>query len=666
MKNVYALIDFCIKVLLITNAWIILYLSTNDYLYFRFPPHLNEIFFRSGLGNPEPFEILLYIIFSVSFVGVIWFYFQFINSSPLEKKNRIKSLLIITKVIIFLFLLILFIGKLGQFPLAGDIFPYKLQYSKNFYIIFFLFYLASIIFVTIQVSILQRVFGLKKIFLPLVYSLIILLITVLVFNPKFSLPYTEASLFFGPVREILSGKTIFTNIPSQYGFLSVILFALFNKVTHINFIYLPILITIMYVLEYFICFYLIFKISKSISLSLLGFFSIITINYLAATYGPQASPIRWFPIFFVIFLFYKFRKIDNKVLLILLPFLSLWNIDSGIFLVLGYVFTLFVFFLAKIINLKRLISAGIYLGISTIITLIIIEAGHLLFGFQPVDFLKLYHSVQKNAVLGMLMVPIEQQTYFWLVMLIYFSSIIYFFRDTKTKIPEKHGIESLVILLSSNLMLFASIYYVGRSMPHELLTISTFTVLTVFLLIGLIYNQLPAKLQSILLIIVFLTFISFPAFSRKEYIAEKLFDKYHKILNGRIFASEIDETVQKKYHQEASIINNSLKENEVLIVSADDTYLFYLTGKKNLLDADPGFALDTKSEMDLAIKRAVRRCPEKIAVDCTLLKKCPDYKVLSERLPSLPLILGEVEKKCAIKYQPNQCTDQLCIAERSK
>ncbi len=667
-------------------------------MYFLFPPHLKEVFYRSGLGNPEPFEIFSYVLLTVIFVLFFWLWnykgskipiFFDLGASSLQrtgshgvKKYGIENIGLILKIIILFFLLLLLLSKLGNFPLVGDVFPFKLLHSKLFYDIALIVYLAVVSFFILEIALLRKITKHRHI----LYLLVVIILTLITFVPHFQIGPIEGALFYGPTYEIAMGKTIFTQIPSQYGFLSILLFATIYKLTHLGFIYLPFLVWIMTVAEYFICFYLIYKVSKSAAFSLLGMFSILTVNYISGTYGAQGGPLRWLPIFLLLFLYYKFKRLESKSLIILLPLLVFWNIDSGIFLILGYFFTLFIFFLTKLISIKKLFFTVTGFIISMAVFIVAIEAVHLVLGYQMVDFLKIYHSVQKNAVIGMLMVPIGDQTYFWLFTLLYFASVIYFFSTQNAKIPvlsdlviprtiregshgaKKQGIEHFtnLILLSANLMLFASTYYVGRSMPHELITISVFAILTFFLLIGSLYSTMPTRIRLGLLLITFILFMAFPAFQRKEYITEKILDRIHSYGIGNIFSSRLDEDLTKLYAKDIPFIKQEMKDKKIVIISPDDTYLFYLTGKDNLLNIDPAFAIDMQSEMPVAVQSATEVCPEKIVIDCALAHRCQDFQPLTERLPALPFIQTEIEKKCGFSYQTGKCNEALCIAEHIK
>lgn len=660
-------IDCLIFALFVTNFWIILYTKSIDYLYYAFPPSVGEYFYSTIRANPEPFEILLYLVYSMLFVALIWFYQIYIKDFLKDFKQILERSQIYqtVKYAILIFLLLLFLGKLGSFPLKGDIYPFRPNLDHQLILTVFFLYLSFILFLTFQFSVLDKFFTRLKLFPHIFYILIGLFLLIFIFDKNSPLSLVDTSFFYGPAFEISSGKTILSQVPSQYGFLSIFLFALIYKITQINFLYLPILILLMYVMEYLLILYLILKVSKSVPFSLLGFFSLITVNYFSGNYGIQAGPLRWFPLFFLIFLFCKFKKIDSRGIIFTIPFLAFWAIDAGVALMAGYLLTLFILFLAKKIDLPRLLSSLFYLAISIIIFVALIQIGHLILGLQSVDFFELYQSIKKNAVLAMLMVPIGDHSYFWLFMLAYFSSVIYFLSNLKARIPELS-----ILILSANLMFFASIYYVGRSMPHELFTITPFLILTFFLLSGLLYRNLSAPTVKLTaLVFLFLISILFPAWHRKEYIASKIINKYQNriISESLIPGFQIEEAVKKTYLKEAEFINRNIKNDGAVILSPDDTYLFYLTKKKNLLNANPAVgAILLKSDMSPVLKNLSGSCPEKIVVDCSHFDKCPDYKTFITREPVLiQSVLNEIEKKCAFIYRPTLCSQKFCIAEKN-
>ncbi|OGK16199.1 hypothetical protein A2774_04970 [Candidatus Roizmanbacteria bacterium RIFCSPHIGHO2_01_FULL_39_12c] len=216
-------------------------------------------------------------------------------------------------------------------------------------------------------------------------------------------------------------------------------------------------------------------------------------------------------------------------------------------------------------------------------------------------------------------------------------------------------------------MLFASIYYVGRSMPHELYTISVFFFFNLFLLIAQVLRKFSSsKLTLTIAFILFILLIAYPAWQRKDFLSAKLINKYERIKQGKIFSADFDKSLIHAYSKETAMIKNQIKEIKTIIISADETFLFYLTKKKNLLSVNPVVGnIYSKSEMDNLINSLGSNCPHGIAVDCSLVGKCPSYETFSVGDPIiLSTLLQRIQAACQIIYQPTVCTDKICIISK--
>lgn len=657
--KIYYLFDFLIEALFLTNVWLIVYIKSIDYLNFKFPaPVVSTL--GNPMANPEAFEVPLYILLSILFVIVIWLrhnYFpKLFQTVSIFKFQTLHHPII--KFSLFFLLLFLWLKKLGVYPLAGDPYPYTVSANKLPIKLELIIYLGLIVFLILQTAILQKILKKKSLFIILVYGLIIFISALITFEPRFRLSPLDAAFFYAPAWEMVNAKALFTDVPSVYGFLSILIFASIYKYLHINFAYLPVLIWFFFVIEYFLCFYLIFKISRSLPFALLGFFSIITSNYLSLFHLPQGGPLRWLPLFLAIYLLYKFREIDSKGLIVSIFILSLWNIDSGIALILAYILTIFLLFLARKVSVRRIFNLGIFVILAEGLIIGLIELATFFLTRKFFNFLGLFDRIKRNAISGVLMLPMETHTYFWLFILLYFSCIMYFFRNLRT------GRDLSLQLFSANVAFFASIYYVGRSVVHNLITVNPFILLAFFLLTGALYKNIASRKIRLLILGCFFAFlIFFTGYSRKEFLTSELMDRYQRFRQGRIFSFENDEILKQRYQKEIELIKEKIQEDEIIIISADDTYLFYLLDKKNLLDANPIAGINTPDELTHALKRAAKACPKNIVVECEVLKKCTSYSTFTKTWPELPpLILAELEKKCQVKYEPVDCTNQLCIA----
>ena len=115
------------------------------------------------------------------------------------------------------------------------------------------------------------------------------------------------------------------------------------------------------------------------------------------------------------------------------------------------------------------------------------------------------------------------------------------------------------------------------------------------------------------------------------------------------------------------MVKENHTDQEIAILSIDDTFLFYLTGKRNLLFNNPQIAATTYQDIDFTLQKALKICPEKIAVDCRAMNKCPNYTPLNESAILMPpLLLNRLQEKCRVRYGATLCTDQLCLAVSQK
>ncbi|MBI4009307.1 hypothetical protein HY357_03670 [Candidatus Roizmanbacteria bacterium] len=651
-----------IFILFFTDLWIVLYSSLLNFLNFRFPPSVTVKFYRPAVAFPEKFEIPLYLIMSFLFVVFIWVLHKYFHLFVT------KRLPIVLKLIALVFLSLIFISKLGIYPLSNEIYPYQLRDDTSIYTIIILLYLASFLIIVCESMIMHAFFSRKPLLRVFLYTVVTIFIAIFIFEPHFPISPLEYGFFFGPIWDVVQGKTLFTDIPSQYGFLSILFLSALFKLGLFSFSYLPIYAFIMQVIEYFICFYLIYKVSKSTTLALIGLFSLITINYFSFYIFPltiaQYGALRRLPFFLSLLLLYKLKKIDSPYFIFPFSLMSFWTVDSGIQMILAFGLSLFYLLIAQYISTKRVVKAIIMLFVSLTGIFVFLNILHILFAYKPINPFEIVTTIREYAISGVGMLPIETHTYFWLAILIYFASIIYFFRTINK--PVQNGLRpfATILLFSANISLFASLYYVGRSDNASLIVISIFPLLNAFLLFAKAYS-LISSLRTKLAIsaVFFIFFIVVPTYERRHTLTELLIQKYNGWLKGNILRQELDQNLGKRFSREKQLINKHISADEALILSSDDTYLFYLTNKKNLLDENPQSGIESDLEMTYAVKNLEKKCPQKIAVDCSVVNKCPGFTPFTKGWLTAGYILKQAEVKCRTTYQPFDCTDQLCIAE---
>lgn len=658
------ILGFANETLLFTNIWILLYNNILKFLNTRFPVQSTTIikFIRSDF-SPEPYEIPLFLILTFAAVITIFLYHRFIKVQ-LKKILPIRLpryVFLAIKLLLLIFLTTLFVENIGGYPMAHDIYPYTTSETPTTYHLFLFFYLVIITFILLEAAVLQKMIQKKGTVLIFFMSLILLVITVVTFEPRFPMVGHDYSFFFGPIWEIANGKTIYTDAPALYGFISTLLFTALYKIGILNIWHLPAIVWFLYIAEYFLCFYLIYKISKSLVLGLIALFSIITINYfsiflLPATI-PQTGPLRWLPMIIAICLIYRFKRLDSKYVLFSFPLLVFWFLDSGIFLAMSYFFSLFILFIDKRLNLKRFLIYPLgFIGIS-IGFFIFINVFQMILGYKFIDIFLLFKKIREFALVGFGMLPMPEKSYFWLVIFIYFSSLIYLFKN------QLNNANYQLLLFSSNILLFASIYFVGRSHPHNLFHISTFAILHWFILFAYLTIKINSRLRKfIFYFALFTMMVVFPAYERQEILTKTIKEKISRFGQGDIFKPESENFLKTKYKDDIAMINQSIPNKKIIILSDDDTYLFYLTGKQNLLNYNPQVINIAKDDFQYSLKEAVLKCPKKIAVDCKVFDKCSQNSPFTDPFfNSANIFLNQIQNSCHLTYFATTCTANLCI-----
>ncbi len=676
--------------LFITNLWILLYNELLTLLNSLFPAKTVTDFIRVG-ASPEPFEISLYLFLTLVFIFTLYLFYKYMHKENVE--NGLKPLPThIIKSALILFLIILFVSNLGAYPMTHSYFPYSTSETSLTYRLFFLGYILVALFLVLEALIFDKV-GKKNRAVGIVFFIFLTtFVAVVTFEPGFPIFGHDYSYFFGPIWEIVHGKTIYTDVPSQYGFASTLFFALLYKLHVFHPFFLPAIIWLFYVTEYMFSFYIIYKVSRSLTLAVIGLISLITLNYFSIYHLPasipQTGPMRFLPLILALFLLYKFKSIYSKKFIVLISLLSFWVLDSGISLVFAYLSTLFLLFILQHISFKNAAKACAYLGTFLVVIFALINFIHLLLGYKWINIFLVFAKLSEYAKAGFGMLPIDSLTYFWIVILIYFASVIYIFKNYHERESEdarfmrlgrttqsgegsfgakKRGIELSLLLFSANLSLFASVYFVGRSHPHNLFHISIFPIINAFLLFSLFLHKIQnARIKLLVLSVLFILFIVYPIHNRQEIMTKTFITKFKYLEKGYGFSPAWAQMLEAKYKQDIALISKEMPDKKIVILSPDDTYLFYLTGKENLMDDNSQFTILTQKDISTSLKNVYEACPAKIVVDCTIYKKCQDSKPFTQiaGFSIQPVLLQDIQTKCNVSYKPDKCTNNLCIATK--
>lgn len=645
------IVGYAIEVFFVTNVFVFIY---NAILmvwrfYYRYP--IADQFLMLGV-YPEPLEIPLYVI-GVFCMVLFIFYLHARKSNYQNPPFALPIKIGVLAVLIFIFL-----GTLGDYPLSNI--KSHLSISKMFFT-----YVVLCIAVILEGVLIVRVLKRKALGTFFIYSFIFFLVLLFTFPPRFVISGVDYSYFFGPIIEIMYGKTLYTEVTSQYGFLSVLFLSLFAKAGVLALPYLPLVVWLLLCLQYLACFYLYFRQSKSLVFSLLGLISILTINYFTVrvipTDYPQSGALRWLPLILPAIVLYKQKSILSPLLIFCIGLLSLWMVDTGIELILAYSATAFMLFLRKKITVKQACMSVMMLLLIISALFLSINILHIIFGYAAINPVLIFTKLRQYSQFGFGMLPIEAKNYYWIFILFYFAAISFVFR--KRQVHE----DDTIVLFVANCAFFAGFYYIGRSHPAELYTISLMMLFMFFVFFGNIYRHMQRLLRQWTLLGIFIFFIMFPAYFRQDALAESIEVRIKRLRQGAPFIPELNTILDTKYEKEISLIKREIKEKEAVIISGDDTYLFYKTNKHSMLYDNSLVTILTKDDLEFSMKKATVVCPAKIAGECRLFKSCPETKLFSNAYHIWqPLVLSYLEAKCQGKYEPTICTNQICIAKKNK
>lgn len=661
-----ALINFFLPVIFFTDAFIFLFNWIIKFLNSNYPLPIDGAAFLyrdKGYLNPE-YEIPVYLALILLFIFLLLIYHKFSDTDYFKKEKKRSQFITTIKGLVTFFLIIYFLNQLGPYPLQQAMIA-----NDNF----IKFYLATVMVLIGGFGLIYRFWKKQLFFIGLFLISVLLLIAKLTFISKLPIYFHDFSFFLGPIIEIAKGKTLFTQVFSRYSFLGVLLLGYLNKFSLFDITYFPLLVWLLYVTQYFICFYSILKISGSIYLALITLFSLLTVNFYSLMHFPslvpEVGPVRWLPLILSIYFLYRFKNIQSKKYIFILGFLAFFTIDSGIYLIVAYGLTLMILFFLGNLKIKDILNSISWLFLSLISIYLLINITSLIFGSQIINIGRVFQEIRSFSIRGYFMGPIGERSYFWLIIFIYFISLLKFATTQKPKLID------FILLFSANLTIISAIYFVGESHPHNLLNVSLFTITNYSIFIAtIIKDKTLGILKSCLLLGFLIMFIIYPALSRSVSIEDNIINQLTRSKLDRSFEPEMISIIHS-YDPEAKLIDSNLKEQQILLISPDDAYLFYLLkNKTNLMNADPQQLVLFRDEEDFALKNVFEICPKKIVVDCRILGKCEEFITLnSAHYPVersfeyeksfLISRLKTIENKCHLNYRPTFCTQKLCIAQ---
>ncbi|MDE2025341.1 MAG: hypothetical protein KGJ07_02520 [Patescibacteria group bacterium] len=644
---------FLFSVLALTDIWIIAFQWILNFLRSSFPPQTPTGYYEN-LVYPKPYDIPVYILLSFSFVLLLPVIHRYLFPKLLTQyKTQENTHLFLTSAsLVLAILLFLF---LGNYPMANSVFPLTGNY---------LLYVGLISIITLGELLLFKLLQQKQ---WIFFTVTAIIIAILIAEPTFPVSWFDYTFILGPAYEVMHGKTIYMQASSQYGFLLTYSLALLMKIFGLGILQLPVGIWLLYAGAYASLFYVMLKTTKSGVLSILFLSALISINYYSLDHlpiaVPQIGPLRFLCLWFAPVIFYLtyFKKRAKYVGLAVMSLLSLWVIDAGIqyLLAIGSLECLLAF--KKVQPLRQSVINILFTTICTGIFFALAVLIPTFFGYMLLNPSTIFQAIHEYAVSGFGMIPLPEQTFFWAFLLIFFASLMLFFVK---EIIEK---EDIILAFGAFLFFFASMYYVGRSHPHNIFHIAVLFLFTFFLLLSRLKKtyqlSIMGRQKAAAAILLFFYFVVVSGAFRQNTQNIWLPLYASALPQGKFFPS-FQKDMTNYYLTDAHFIEKENIHKQALIISPDDTALLMLSDKSSYVNSDPMSMIISDQDLSRTIIQ-MPACLDKIFVaKCILSKSCTTDRTFLGTFIGEDKIYNKIQQVCGNSYKLSSCSNHICAMTR--
>lgn len=642
------------------------------------PPIIFAVLFyrpvMSVFPNSPELEVHFYLIaLSVVFAILFSFYILSFQQGFIKKILNWKGVIKLKSILYFLIILLL--GYLGYF--IKEIYPFLSQSTTDFrdiginvegdLNIELLIVIAIIIFgIFLFITKLQY----QKKYL-IFYLVSIITIVWLSFNIKTLNDY-DFSYFAGPINDVLHGKHLLDNSPSQYGFLSIIFLSLIFKFIPLGLMNLTIVNAISVSFGFILIFVLLQFLYKNKLLSLFTTIFIIFTNYTIQIVPEitflQTNFLRFgmwviLALCLTAKLFYEGRK--NEKIVKLLPLLALtiaffWNLDSGLYALAAY-FTYIAFnnlqpTLMK--TIKSCLPNYLTVFMALLIGMLVIDISYKLsLGIYP--NWRIYLVDPLYYLGGFSMFPWGSSVWPWFIVLGYLLFLSYLFVKKmyrKGVLDRKDQLASFVLFYG----IFQFIYFVGESHLNNLhhiiipFLIISFYILDIFLEKIDSFKSIKLELLTVSLITLVLLLPAYFIFIQGSKNIQKYNlttsvkviehkDKIELEYLDRLLGIDTIRMIQDKY-------GNYINKYGITLISATDTWILIGLGTSNNIEGNFHYYTD-------------HSLSAKVAMD--ILKKGDKYLFIDTKMktPRTDSIVN-IYNKISDRYKIIDTLGTLYVAER--
>lgn len=437
----------------------------------------------------------------------------------------------------------------------------------------------------------------------------------------------DFAYFAGPINDVLHGKFLLHNVPSQYGFLSIVFLSLIFKVIPFSLMNLTIVNAVIVTLGFILIFILLQFLYRNKLLSLFTMIFMIflnlTIQILPEITFLQTSFIRFG--MWVVLALCLALKIFNVLPLVALVITFFWNLDNGLYALFAYLGFLtienlnssFVKSIKKILPQFLIVLASLSAG-----GLLIELLYRIFFGFGP-DW-KIYLFDPFYYLGGFSMFPWPSSKWPWIIVSGYLVALGYIFvqkRFNNGLLNKRERLMSFILLYG----IFQFVYFVGESHLNNLHHISIPFIIVFFYLIDIFLRNfgkaknIQYDLKAILVISLMLTIPTFLILWQgtknilkynfsTSLVRIKEKDQLESVFLNNLLGKDTIGLIESKY-------GKYLSDNGITLISANDTWFLIKLGMVNNLKDHNFHSFTNRGQYQEIADEIIQKGDEYIFID---------------------------------------------------
>ena len=396
--------------------------------------------------------------------------------------------------------------------------------------------------------------------------------------------YHHYSFYVGPVLDIIKGKSLLGDTPSQYGYLSIHFLAFIFNIIGISLAKFNLINILLFVFYYLLAGLILFKLIRNKFLAAISSLVFITLQTLFSYYSgslyPSTGPLRFglgLLIFWVILSFSQ--KISFILGSIITSIALFWSIETAIYVVPAWLFA------CLIMNYKSLILKLSFLSIliTSVFSIIVLKE---YFHHQTIprilDYLE-FANIYKDGF-GALSIPIYGNFYLLIIIMVLgiVTAVYLIIHKVKTRF-----LPLLVFISIYNVAIFS--YFISRSHENNIVNITGFYILQLVVILKIFINVFKINSEQVkkTIVLPLILFLVFYSIRVSDQIAKR-----HKLIQ-KSFQQNIYEWIIPETQTPAlskALIKYHLQNRPVVLLSqTDDTRLLVESGIKNELPLNPAF-----------------------------------------------------------------------------